>query len=131
MRPAGAGNVLAVSAEVCSAAIYLDNDPGVLISGCLFGDGAGAAVLSDGAASGRRRIEWKTSASLTDPERRDDLRFEQRQGMLRNILTRPVPKLAAAYAERVLGTVLEASGLNKQNISTSFGTRAGGTCSRL
>jgi len=111
-------NVLAVSAEVCSAAIYLDNDPGVLISGCLFGDGAGAAVLSDAAAQGRRRIEWKTSASLTDPARRDDLRFEQRQGMLRNILTRPVPKLAAAYAERVLGTVLEASCMNKQNIST-------------
>ena len=26
--------------------MYLDNDPGVLISACLFGDGAGAAVLS-------------------------------------------------------------------------------------
>jgi 3-oxoacyl-[acyl-carrier-protein] synthase III len=29
-----------------SAAFYLDNDPGVLISACLFGDGAGAAVLA-------------------------------------------------------------------------------------
>jgi predicted naringenin-chalcone synthase len=35
--------VLSVCVEVSSAAMYLDNDPGVLISACLFGDGAGAA----------------------------------------------------------------------------------------
>ncbi len=39
-------HVLSICVEVCSAAMYLDNDPGVLISACLFGDGAGAAVLS-------------------------------------------------------------------------------------
>jgi alkylresorcinol/alkylpyrone synthase len=39
-------HVLSVCVEVCSAAMYLDDDPGVLISACLFGDGAGAAVLS-------------------------------------------------------------------------------------
>jgi 3-oxoacyl-[acyl-carrier-protein] synthase III len=38
--------VLSVCVEVSSAAMYLDNDPGVIISACLFGDGAGAAVLS-------------------------------------------------------------------------------------
>src|SRR5437016_3054717 len=31
-------NVLSICVEVCSAAFYLDNDPGVLISSCLFGD---------------------------------------------------------------------------------------------
>ena len=36
--------------------------------------------------------------------------FEQREGMLRNILTREVPKLAADYAQRVLETVLGAPG---------------------
>ena len=41
-----AEHVLSVCVEVSSAAMYLDNDPGVLISACLFGDGAGAAVLS-------------------------------------------------------------------------------------
>ena len=39
-------HVLSICVEVSSAAMYLDNDPGVLISACLFGDGAGAAVLS-------------------------------------------------------------------------------------
>jgi alkylresorcinol/alkylpyrone synthase len=38
-------HVLSICVEVSSAAMYLDNDPGVLISACLFGDGAGAAVI--------------------------------------------------------------------------------------
>ena len=41
------GRVLSICVEVCSAAFYLDDDIGVLISACLFGDGAGAAVLSN------------------------------------------------------------------------------------
>ena len=45
-----AEHVLSVCVEVSSAAMYLDDDPGVLISACLFGDGAGAAVLSRDAA---------------------------------------------------------------------------------
>ena len=32
--------VACVAVEVCSAAFYLDDDPGVLVSACLFGDGA-------------------------------------------------------------------------------------------
>src|SRR5437867_2621263 len=94
-------NVLSVCVEVCSAAFYLDNDPGVLISACLFGDGAGAAVLSNRPRPGQRRIEWKTAASILSAEDRDYLRFEQRNGMLRNILGRQVPALAAKHAARL------------------------------
>jgi len=47
-------NVLSICVEVCSAAFYLDDDAGVLISACLFGDGAAAAVLSRTARGGRR-----------------------------------------------------------------------------
>ena len=36
--------VACVALEVCSAAFYLDDDPGVLISACLFSDGAAATV---------------------------------------------------------------------------------------
>src|SRR5687768_7388922 len=35
-----AERVLSICVEICSAAMYLDDDPGVLISACLFGDGA-------------------------------------------------------------------------------------------
>jgi alkylresorcinol/alkylpyrone synthase len=58
---ARAQHVLSICVEVCSAAMYVDNDPGVLISACLFGDGAGAAVLSASPHPSHRRIEWKTA----------------------------------------------------------------------
>ena len=86
-------HVLSICVEVSSAAMYLDNDPGVLISACLFGDGAGAAVLSRDPNPHRRGIEWKSFASLINPAERNALLFETRRGMLRNVLTRPVPRL--------------------------------------
>ena len=110
-------NVLCVCVEVCSAAFYLDNDLGVLVSACLFGDGAGAAVVSAKPRPGRRTVEVKAQASITDPGLRDALRFEQRGGMLRNILTLPVPKLAADHARRVLDTVLASHGVAREDIA--------------
>lgn len=112
-------NVLSVCVEVSSAAMYLDNDPGVLISACLFGDGAGAAVLSRHPSQGQgsRRIEWIDSTSQTVPSHRKALMFEQRDGMLRNILSREVPALAARYAQQVLETVLGRAGLHTADIS--------------
>jgi alkylresorcinol/alkylpyrone synthase len=107
--------VLSICVEVCSAALFLDDDPGVLVSGCLFGDGAGAAVLA-AQASGRRRVEWKASGSLLNPRDRDQLRFEQRKGMLRNILTPRVPELAAKLVERVLDDVLSRAGVARGEI---------------
>src|SRR5262245_30531348 len=109
--------VLSICVEVCSAAFFLDNDPGVLISACLFGDGAGAAVLSNAPAPDRRRIEWKTARSILSPEHRDYLRFEQRDGMLRNILARQVPSLASKHASRVLAEMLAQSGVKRDQIA--------------
>ena len=114
---AGAGeHVLSVCVEVSSAAMYLDNDPGVLISACLFGDGAGAAVLSRRLPKHGRSIEWRGSSSLLEPSQRDALRFEQRGGMLRNILTRPVPALAAEHAQAVLQAELARAELKMTDI---------------
>lgn len=113
LKGAGCEHVLCVCVEVCSAAFYLDDDPGVLISACLFGDGAGAAVIRNEPA----RIEWRDCESLIDPTTRDLLRFEQKDGRLRNILTHQVPRLAAKYAERVLTQVLDRRGLSRQEIA--------------
>jgi predicted naringenin-chalcone synthase len=110
-------HVLSICVEVSSAAMYLDNDPGVLISACLFGDGAGAAVVSREPAAAARRIEWIDSASLLEPGERDALKFESRDGMLRNVLTRAVPTLAAQHAQRVLETVLGRAGLRPGDVS--------------
>jgi alkylresorcinol/alkylpyrone synthase len=89
-----------------------------LISACLFSDGAGAAVLSGTPNSSARRVEWTATSSLHDPAERDTLRFEQRGGMLRNILTPQVPALAAQHAEIVLENVLSSEGMKRGEIGT-------------
>jgi predicted naringenin-chalcone synthase len=110
------GRVLSICVEVCSAAFYLDDDAGVLISACLFGDGAGAAVLSPTATSGRR-LKWKNSGSLLKPGDRDALRFEQKNGMLRNILTPEVPALAAKHVGTVFDDALARGHVARSQIS--------------
>jgi alkylresorcinol/alkylpyrone synthase len=99
IRANQARRVLSVCVEVCSAAMYLDDDPGVLISACLFGDGAAAAVLADTPAEKGCQVEWRDSFSLTAPQDRELLRFEKANGCLRNILRPEVPERAAAHAD--------------------------------
>jgi alkylresorcinol/alkylpyrone synthase len=111
------GHALSVCVEICSAALYFDDDPGVLISACLFGDGAGAAVLSAQAGGSENpRIEWKASGSLLQPGDRDLLRFEQKAGLLRNILTPSVPALAGSAAKRVCDSVLAGAGVPRSDV---------------
>jgi predicted naringenin-chalcone synthase len=110
-----AKNVVSVCVEVCSAAMYLDDDPGVLISACLFGDGAAAAVVSERARD-QRPIRWRDAETVLKPELRDELRFEHRGGMLRNVLLPSVPGLAATAAEEVLSTVLARAGRGRDEI---------------
>jgi alkylresorcinol/alkylpyrone synthase len=107
--------VLSICVEICSAAFFLDDDPGVLISACLFGDGAGAAVLAN-QPNGKRRVEWKLSGSILSPRERDLLRFEQKQGMLRNILTPQVPQLAAEQVAGVLADVLSRAAVQRNEL---------------
>lgn len=109
--------VLSICVEVCSAAFYVDDDPGVLISTCLFGDGAGAAVLSVEPGPPARSIQWVDCDSVLAPEHRDALRFETRQGMLRNILTTPVPGIAARYSAEVFERVLQRQRLRREDIA--------------
>jgi predicted naringenin-chalcone synthase len=111
-----ADNVLCICVEVCSAAFYLDDDLGVLVSACLFGDGAGAAVVSSTPRADARRVRWRMGQSLHAPRHRDALRFEQRGGMLRNILTLPVPKLAGDHARQVLDTALAHEGIARGEV---------------
>jgi alkylresorcinol/alkylpyrone synthase len=86
--------VACIAVEVCSAAFYLDDDPGVIISACLFSDGA-AATIWKATPTKERALRAFDFNTLHIPENRDKLRFEQRNGKLRNLLHRSVPELAA------------------------------------
>ncbi len=85
--------VATVSVEICSAAFYVDDDPGVLISLCLFGDGASASLWQNRSIDGA----WATGRfdTLHRPEEREKIRFVNANGRLRNQLHRTVPDLAA------------------------------------
>ncbi|MFZ1073307.1 MAG: type III polyketide synthase [Verrucomicrobiia bacterium] len=112
-----AKKALSVCVEVCSAAFYLDDDPGVLVSACLFGDGAGAAVLSSEPQSNRRRVEWKSSSSRLAPDKRDTLRFGHKNGMLRNILLPEVPQIVGDEAAKILAGALASTGVKRDRIA--------------
>lgn len=93
--------IACVAVEICSAAFFLDDDPGVLVSACLFGDGAAATLWrATPHASAPLRIHGFNTLHL--PAARDKIRFEQRDGKLRNLLAADVPALAASTVARLL-----------------------------
>jgi len=85
--------VAVVAVEICSAAFYADDDPGVLISLCLFGDGASASIWSGKGNSGDWRADHFTTIHL--PAEREKIRFVNADGKLKNQLHKSVPGLAA------------------------------------
>ena len=89
--------VATVAVEICSAAFYLDNDAGVIVSACLFGDGASAALWRSTDTGG----QWRASnfRSLHRPEEREKIRFVNAGGRLKNQLHRAVPQVAAESVE--------------------------------
>ncbi|HTB85095.1 MAG TPA: 3-oxoacyl-[acyl-carrier-protein] synthase III C-terminal domain-containing protein [Candidatus Sulfotelmatobacter sp.] len=112
-----AKKVLSICVEICSAAFFIDDDPGVLISACLFADGAGAAVLSREPLAGRRRVEWKFTDSRLVPTERDTLRFGHKNGKLRNILSPQVPQVAGDIAGKLFSESLVAAGVKREQVT--------------
>jgi predicted naringenin-chalcone synthase len=112
-----AKHVLCISVEVCSAAFYIDNDPGVLISTCLFGDGAAAAIVGKDPGTNLRPIEWKAFSTILNPKDRELLRFECRDGMLRNLLDKSVPVLVVEHLREALADLFAQSGKSQNDIS--------------
>jgi len=92
--------VACVAVEICSAAFYIDDDPGVLVSACLFGDGAAATIWRS--TPHTRGLKCSNFTTVHQPENRDRIRFEMRQGKLRNLLHPSVPELAAAAVKQLL-----------------------------
>ncbi len=85
-----------VAVEICSAAFYIDDDPGVLISLCLFGDGASASIWSSAPPEKGPAYQITGFRTVHKPESREKIRFVNDKGKLRNKLHRTVPELAGA-----------------------------------
>lgn len=91
--------VATVAVEICSAALFVNEDPGVLVSMCLFGDGASASVWSDEPGEGKWKVGHFDTFHL--PEEREKIRFINSGGKLENKLHRSVPALAAKAVEKL------------------------------
>lgn len=125
LQSGGARRVLVACVEICSAASYLDDDPGVLISACLFGDGAAAVVLGTEPPPKGPSVQWTGSARHSAPEHREHLRFDHRRGLLRNLLSAEVPSLSARHARTVFDRACQQHGRNPAEV-TGWIWHAGG-----
>lgn len=87
--------VAVIAVEICSAAFYMDNDPGVLISLCLFGDGASASIWRSTPSDDGPQHRLQNFQTVHKPEDREKIRFVNAEGKLKNKLHRSVPQVAA------------------------------------
>ena len=91
--------VAVIAVESCSSAFFINDDLGVLISLCLFGDGASTSIWrGDAEGTGYRAGNFDT---LHLPEEREKIRFVNDNGKLRNKLHRSVPKLAGQAVKQL------------------------------
>ena len=108
-------NVLTVAVEMCTATIFFSEEPGVLISNCIFGDGAGAIVLTSHPGEGGLRVKGFTSGLF--PQYRDYLYYSTEDSKLKNVLSPRVPNIGARCSKLVIDDLLKAHDLDYSNIA--------------
>jgi predicted naringenin-chalcone synthase len=108
------GNIaLCISVEICTATFQMDNDPSLLISNAIFGDGAAAAVLWD-RPQGMRLSGY---ASRYAPEYREDVRYNYKRGQLHNSLSSQLPKIISSIVPDFIHSFIADQGLSPGDIS--------------
>ena len=123
----GKGPILSVAVEMCSSTIFPSHEPELIVSNCIFGDGAAAAVLDlsgDGESTGLARLVDFESGLF--PEHREELRYRSEGGLLRNSLSKRVPVIGAKAVVEVCGKLLARNGLAMKDIDF-WGIHPGGT----
>ncbi len=112
VRTNGKGVVVSVSVEICSSTFQMGNDPSLIISNALFGDGAAAAVLWDRPQG----LRLAASAGHYVPEQREAIRFVHKEGQLYNQLSLKLPDMVKKAAAKVVADVLSSQGLRPADI---------------
>lgn len=107
-------NVLIIAVEICSATVYFDEAPDILISNAIFGDGAAAAVLTNRAGDGGVRLK-RFSAGLY-PHDRQYLHYRTENSKLRNVLSIKVPVVGARRSKEVIDRLVSGNGTGYQDI---------------
>ena len=126
LRTGCAGPVLSVAVEVCSATLFMADDPALTVSNAIFGDGAAAALLRVTNKPVSGDILLLDFESVADPARRELLRYQQEGGRLRNQLSHKVPVVGAQLAARAVERLLERNQLDASAVK-HWAVHAGGT----
>jgi alkylresorcinol/alkylpyrone synthase len=111
-QPGGA--VLTVAVEMCTATVFFEEAPDILITNALFGDGAAASVLTSQPDDGAIRL--LDFASGLYPEDRPHLHYRTQDSKLRNVLTIEVPTVGAARGKEVIDRLLTKNGLTYDDV---------------
>ena len=107
--------VLSLAVEICTATIYFSEDPGVLISNCIFGDGAAATVMTNRPGDGGLRV--RGFASGLYPEYRDYLYYTTENSRLKNVLSARVPNIGARCGKEVVENLLSQHDLGYNDVA--------------
>lgn len=107
-------NVLTLSVEMCTATIYFSEEPDILISNAIFGDGAAATVLTN--RPGATGIRLRGFAAGLYPEDREFLYYRTEQTKLRNVLSARVPVLGGRHAKEVVDRLLAEQELTRADV---------------
>jgi predicted naringenin-chalcone synthase len=106
------GTALCIAVEICTAAFQMGNDPSLLVSNAIFGDGAAAAIVWDrpnGCA-----IEG--FASLYDPQMREHVRFVHKNGALHNQISGKLPEIVGSMVPDFLRRFIGSFGMGTNDI---------------
>ncbi len=119
---------LSISVEICTATLFMGDEPGLVVSNAIFGDGAAASLLvSDRHPQAERAgLRVLGFASAQAPEHREQLRYRLQGGRLKNHLTIRVPALSAKLARQAVDRLLASAARQISDIRW-WAIHAGGT----
>ena len=121
------GPILSIAVEVCTATMFPSHDPEQVVSNCIFGDGAAAAVLDllpdDRPRGLARMVDF---AAGLFPKHRAELCYRTEGGLLRNHLSMRVPIIGARTGKEVASRLLAWHGLSHNDIDW-WAVHPGGT----
>ncbi len=111
-RPGSA--VVCISVEICTATYQMGDDPSLLISNAIFGDGAAAAILWDEP----KGFRMNASASRFLPACRDEVRYIYKKGHLHNRITARLPEVICRSVPVFIRDFLRGQCLSTQQIGS-------------
>jgi predicted naringenin-chalcone synthase len=106
--------VVCISVEICTATYQMGDDPSLLISNAIFGDGAAAAILW----REPRGFRLHASASRFLPKNRDDVRYIYKNGQLHNRITMRLPAIINRSVPEFIRDFLNGQGLSSDRVGS-------------